>query len=55
MLAAPLSGGNFEGIAAVPTATGYRLFLVTDNGFEARTPTLLLAFDWRRGTSDPAP
>jgi hypothetical protein len=53
-LAAPLSVGNLEGVAAVATETGYRLFLVSDNGFRSRTPTLLLAFDWRRGTSDNA-
>lgn len=41
--------GNMEGIAALPLRDrrGWRLYLVSDNGFEAREPTLLLAFDWR--------
>jgi hypothetical protein len=47
-LAAPMTVGNFEGIAAVEAPGGYRLYLVSDNGFGAKTPTLLLAFDWKR-------
>jgi len=47
LLSAP---GNLEGIAAVPAANGkgWRLYLISDNGFDEREPTVLLAFDWRR-------
>jgi hypothetical protein len=40
--------GNVEGISAVTEAGGYRLYIVTDNNFDPKTPTRLLAFDWRR-------
>lgn len=41
--------GNMEGIAAVPLpdGAGWRLYLISDNGFDMREPTVLLAFDWR--------
>jgi hypothetical protein len=40
--------GNLEGIAALPQDGGWRLYVVSDNGFSPAAPTLLLAFDWRR-------
>jgi hypothetical protein len=42
--------GNLEAIATLPlpNAAGWRLYLASDNGFEAQDPTLLLAFDWIR-------
>lgn len=52
-LSPPLSVHNMEGISAVPTAGGVRLYLISDNGF-GRTPTLLMAFDWLRPQA-PAP
>jgi hypothetical protein len=40
--------GNVEGISAVVgPAGGYRLYIVTDNNFDDRTATRLLAFDWK--------
>ena len=36
---------NFEGIAAVSTAGGVRLYLLSDDNFSDRQRTLLLAFD----------
>lgn len=36
---------NFEGIAAVETETGVRLWLISDNNFSNRQRTLLFAFD----------
>ena len=44
----PASTDNFEGIAAVPTATGVRLFLLSDDNNTFVQKTLLLAFDVRR-------
>lgn len=41
--------GNVEGIAALSRHDGVRLYLVTDNNFEPKTPTRLLAFDWVGG------
>ena len=36
---------NFEGIAAVATPTGTRLYLLSDDNFSETQRTLLLAFD----------
>lgn len=44
----PASTDNFEGIAAVPTATGTRLYLLSDDNNNFVQKTLLLAFDVRR-------
>jgi len=41
----PASTDNFEGIAAVPTATGMRLYLLSDDNDTFVQKTLLLAFD----------
>ena len=46
-LAAPMQAENFEGIAAVREGDGYRLFIISDDGFSAARRTLLLAFDWK--------
>ena len=43
----PASTDNFEGIAAVPTATGTRLYLLSDDNDTFVQKTLLLAFDVR--------
>ncbi|WP_304218430.1 esterase-like activity of phytase family protein [Phenylobacterium aquaticum] len=46
-LAAPLSVDNFEGLGAVPSASGaVRFYLISDDNFSAKQRTLLLAFDW---------
>jgi hypothetical protein len=45
-LAPPLLTANFEGIAALEHGDGYRLYLVSDNGFSVSQSTYLLAFDW---------
>ncbi|AQR63620.1 hypothetical protein BZG35_17295 [Brevundimonas sp. LM2] len=44
----PASTDNFEGIAAVPTATGTRLYLLSDDNNNPLQKTLLLAFDVAR-------
>ncbi|MFC5345652.1 esterase-like activity of phytase family protein [Brevundimonas staleyi] len=44
----PASTDNFEGIAAVATATGTRLYLLSDDNDNLLQKTLLLAFDVRR-------
>jgi hypothetical protein len=44
----PASTDNFEGIAAVATATGTRLYLLSDDNDNFVQKTLLLAFDVRR-------
>ncbi|WP_309628789.1 esterase-like activity of phytase family protein [Brevundimonas sp.] len=44
----PASTDNFEGIAAVPTVTGTRLYLLSDDNNNFVQKTLLLAFDVRR-------
>lgn len=41
----PASVDNFEGIAAVPTPTGVRLYLLSDDNGNGVQATLLLAFD----------
>lgn len=46
LLQAPLSIDNFEGVAAVRGPNGgVRLYLISDNNFDARWRTLLYAFD----------
>jgi hypothetical protein len=38
---------NFEGVAVVPRADGsWRLYLLSDDNFNDRQRTILLAFDW---------
>ena len=44
----PASTDNFEGIAAVATATGTRLYLLSDDNANPLQKTLLLAFDVTR-------
>ena len=44
----PASTDNFEGIAVVPTATGVRLYLLSDDNSNLIQKTLLLGFDVRR-------
>ncbi len=44
----PASTDNFEGIAAVPTRDGVRLYLLSDDNDNFLQKTLLLAFDVRR-------
>lgn len=41
----PASTDNFEGVAAVPTATGVRLYILSDDNANPLQKTLLLAFD----------
>jgi hypothetical protein len=41
----PASVDNFEGVAAVATATGTRLYLLSDDNAKSLQKTLLLAFD----------
>lgn len=46
-LASPLTVDNFEAISAVPLAGGgWRIYLLSDDNFQARQRTLLMAFDW---------
>lgn len=46
-MARPLTVDNFEGVDFVPRAEGgYRLYLLSDDNFQASQRTLLLAFDW---------
>lgn len=48
-IVAELSGpqvDNFEGIAAVETAEGARLYLISDDNFRHSQRTLLIALDW---------
>ena len=44
----PASTDNFEGVAAVATSTGTRLYLLSDDNDNFIQKTLLLAFDVRR-------
>ena len=47
----PLTVDNIEAIAAVPLkGGGWRLYLLSDDNFRASQRTLLLAFDWNRGS-----
>ena len=47
VLGRPLTRDNMEGIAAVPKpGGGFRLYLISDDGFYSFERTLLLAFDW---------
>jgi hypothetical protein len=43
----PLTTDNFEAIAAVPHAGGWRIYLMSDDNFSSAQRTLLLAFDWK--------
>ena len=51
----PASIDNFEGIAAVATTTGTRLYLLSDDNANALQKTLLLAFDVAAPTPAPRP
>lgn len=58
----PLTRDNMEGIACTPLpggdpggASGWRLYLVSDDNFESFERTLLLAFDWRPTQPATAP
>lgn len=54
-LATPLALDNFEGVSAVETPAGVRLYLVSDDNFSALQKTLIYAFDWPlEGQSAPA-
>lgn len=44
----PRTVENFEGLAAVPIAGGYRFYMVSDDNFSEGQRTLLVAYDWRR-------
>ncbi len=46
-IAPPLPWDNYEGVAAVRTATGYRLYLVCDGLHDADKPKILV-YDWTR-------
>lgn len=55
VLARPLTRDNMEGIAAAPRPDGgFRIYLISDDGFYRFERTLLLAFDWR-GPAPTAP
>lgn len=43
----PLPYDNYEGVAALKTATGYRLYLICDGLHEADKPKILM-FDWTK-------
>ncbi|MFT3997254.1 MAG: esterase-like activity of phytase family protein [Asticcacaulis sp.] len=46
-IAPPLPNDNYEGVSAVKTAEGYRLYLISDP-IGDNDPTRLLMFDWTR-------
>lgn len=46
-IAPPLPWDNYEGVAAVRTATGYRLYLICDGLHEGDKPKILV-YDWTR-------
>ncbi len=50
-LATPLLLDNFEGVSAVATPTGARLYLMSDDNFRSDQRTLLYAFDWEASPS----
>lgn len=52
-LSPPASTDNFEGIAAVETATGTRLYILSDDNDNFVQKTLLLAFDVVRSAPTP--
>jgi len=41
----PLALDNFEGVSVVPTETGARLYIVSDDNYSARQRTLIYAFE----------
>lgn len=54
-LASPLTVDNFEAISAVPlTGGGWRIYLLSDDNFQTRQRTLLMAFDWAPNRSGAA-
>ncbi|MBP2161569.1 MULTISPECIES: esterase-like activity of phytase family protein [Asticcacaulis] len=46
-IAPPMPADNYEGVAAVKTATGYRFYLICDNLDPVAKPKLLV-YDWTR-------
>ncbi len=46
-IAPPLPYDNYEGVAAVKTATGYRLYLICDGLHDSDKPKILM-FDWTK-------
>ncbi len=46
-IAPPMPADNYEGVAAVKTATGYRIYLICDNLDPVAKPKLLV-YDWTR-------
>jgi hypothetical protein len=44
-LSLPSAADNFEGVAAVSSASGTRLYILSDDNDNRRQRTLLLAFD----------
>ncbi len=46
-IAPPLPYDNYEGVSAIKTATGYRLFLICDGLHEEDKPKILI-YDWKR-------
>ncbi|CAL4867227.1 hypothetical protein MMA231_01479 [Asticcacaulis sp. MM231] len=46
-VAPPLPYDNYEGVAAIKTAEGYRIFLVSDGLHDNDKPKILI-YDWRR-------
>jgi hypothetical protein len=52
-IAPPLPADNFEGVAAVRTATGYRLYFISDAIGDAGKPKLLV-FDWDAPSDEAA-
>ena len=46
-VAPPLPYDNYEGVAAVKTATGYRIFLISDGLHDKDKPKMLI-YDWTR-------
>ncbi len=51
-IAPPLPYDNYEGVAAVRTADGYRLYLICDVLHDADKPKILI-YDWKFPTKNP--
>jgi hypothetical protein len=46
-VAPPMPTDNYEGVSAMKTAAGYRLYLIAD-GLDPKSPPKLLVYDWKR-------
>lgn len=46
-VAPPMPTDNYEGVSAIKTATGYRLYLIAD-GLDPKKKPKLLVYDWKR-------